>query len=102
MTAELARLGMTASCDRTALELYCQAYADWRSAIAKLKSAVIYKGPKGLPVVSPYFAIAQKAQAAMLRLLVEFGMTPSSRTRIHAPAQPANQLQEFLDETKTA
>jgi len=46
---------------------------------------------------NPYLAIANKALSNVGKFLVEFGMSPSSRTRISATtAGPTDQLEEFL------
>ena len=43
---------------------------------------VILSPDKKFPVQSPYLAIANKAIEQMLKILIEFGMTPSSRSRV--------------------
>jgi phage terminase small subunit len=43
------------------------------------------KTPNGYLAHSPYLAIATRATEQLVRILVEFGMTPSSRSRIHVP-----------------
>lgn len=40
------------------------------------------KNPEGYPIQNPYFAIMNQSMAQMRSFLVEFGMTPSSRSRI--------------------
>jgi hypothetical protein len=44
---------------------------------------VILTPDKKFPVQSPYLAIANKAQEQMVKIMIEFGMTPSSRSRVH-------------------
>jgi P27 family predicted phage terminase small subunit len=50
------------------------------------------KSPNGFPMQSPYVAVANKQADIMVRVAAEFGMTPSSRTRIRvgdkAPEDP--------------
>ena len=48
-----------------------------------------------LPMQSPYLAIANKAMEQMRAMLTEFGMSPSSRTRVHVtpPRQGENALE---------
>ena len=61
--------------------------ARWVEAEANLvKYGVVIKSPTGFPMQSPYLAIANKAMEQMTRLLTEFGMCPSARTRV-APAK---------------
>lgn len=75
--------------DAGALALYCTAWARWVEAEEALaKYGTVIKSPSGYPVQSPYLAIANKAMDQMTRLLVEFGMSPSARSRVTpAPAE---------------
>lgn len=69
--------------DVQALEALCIVYARWREANAQLeKTGLLVKTPNGYPAQSPYLAIANKAFDQMKAMLTEFGMTPSSRTRV--------------------
>lgn len=69
--------------DVHALVLFCEVYARWVEANAKVvEHGTIIKSPNGHWVQSPYLAIANKAFDQMKGMLVEFGMTPSSRTRV--------------------
>jgi P27 family predicted phage terminase small subunit len=52
---------------------------------------VVIKSPSGFPIQSPYLAIANKAMEQMARLLAEFGMSPSSRTRVSVAPRPQPQ-----------
>lgn len=82
----LERLGVLTETDVGALTAYCEAWATWKNATQKLREfGLVIKHPTvgKLPVVSPYVKIADNALTQMRGLLVEFGMTPSSRSRIH-------------------
>jgi P27 family predicted phage terminase small subunit len=98
---ELYNIGTLARIDRSMLAAYCQAYADWVEAEGKLKRfGKIIMSPKrtitkkrrdgtevtetsgGYPQQSPYVSLRNKALAQMYRFAVEFGMSPSSRSRI--------------------
>ena len=80
--------------DAGALALYCTAWARWVEAEASLaRYGTVIKSPNGYPVQSPYLAIANKAMEQMTRLLVEFGMSPSSRSRV-TPAAPRPEQQD--------
>ena len=82
---QLAALGLMSSIDRGALAMYCQAWGRWVEAEEALKKyGMMVKSPSGFPMQSPYLAIANKAMEQMRALLTEFGMSPSSRTRVHA------------------
>ena len=78
---ELYNLGLLTKIDTTALEAYCQCYARWREAEEKLKVEVSITD-NGYESPSAYINISNKYSKEMRSYLVEFGMTPSSRTRI--------------------
>ena len=80
---QLAALGIMTEIDRDALALYAQAFATWRDAVLKLgESGPVHKTTAGNIIQHPHFGIANKASEQMRKMLAEFGMTPSSRTRI--------------------
>jgi P27 family predicted phage terminase small subunit len=88
LAPQLARLGLLSKINREALALFCQAWARWVEAEEALKRyGVMVKSPNGFPMQSPYLAVANKAMEQMRALLAEFGMSPSSRTRVHATPQ---------------
>ena len=82
---QLAAMGLLTTIDRAALALYADNYGRWLEAVAALqKYGVVIKSPSGFPMQSPYVAIANKAGEQVRLLLAEFGMSPASRTRVHA------------------
>ena len=82
----LSKLGILTEVDGAALAIYCQAYSTWVQAVERIKkTGMIVKAPSGYPIQNPYLAIANKAVEQMNRFLTEFGMTPSSRSRISVP-----------------
>ena len=74
--------------DQDALMLLCSAYARWVEAGKALqKEGVIIKqkshnGETEYLKANPWLMIQQKAFDQMKAMLTEFGMTPSSRTRV--------------------
>lgn len=87
MARDLAQMGLLSKIDRAALALYCQAWGRWVEAEDALrKHGVMVKSPNGFPMQSPYLAIANKSMEQMRAMLTEFGMSPSSRTRVHGTA----------------
>ena len=87
---QLVTYGLVTEVDKAALAAYCQAWARWVEAEEQLsKFGTVIKSPNGFPVQSPYLPIANKALEQMTRLLVEFGMSPSSRSRVEIRPQPA-------------
>ena len=85
VSRDLAPCGLLTRIDRAALALYCEAWGRWVEAEQALRTyGVMIKAPSGFPMQSPYLAIANKAMEQMRAMLGEFGMSPSSRTRVHA------------------
>lgn len=80
----LERAGLLTEIDADALEMYCEAYARWRHANVQLaRYGVVVKGGPGRPIQhSPYLSISNVAFDQMRHILGQFGMTPSSRTRV--------------------
>ncbi|ACC76139.1 phage terminase small subunit P27 family [Paraburkholderia phymatum] len=98
VASQLQDAGVLTSVDTTALALYCEAFARWRHATDQVtKYGSVVKTPNGFPVQSPFLAIANKAHEQMTKLLVEFGMTPSSRTRVSkAPSDEPDEYADFV------
>jgi len=93
------RLKLLTIVDRAALAAYCQAWGRWVEAENNIQRfGAVIKTPKGLPLVNPYLRIAERAIDQMRKFLVEFGMTPSSRSRIKAsdPEGGPSPLQKML------
>jgi P27 family predicted phage terminase small subunit len=64
------------------------------------KFGPIVKSPdRGFPMKSPYLCIADQALEMMRKMMVEFGLTPSSRSRIRVPGggQDADEFDRFLE-----
>jgi P27 family predicted phage terminase small subunit len=96
----LAKNGLLTELDSDALVAYCRAFADWREASARIKQfGMVVKTPSGYPMPSPYAPLAQKALVTMYRFMVEFGLTPASRTRVARATpklEPHNPLDRFI------
>lgn len=83
VSKQLDTAGVLTQMDVAALALYCEAFARWKHANDQVvKCGPVIKAPSGFPVQSPFLAIANKAHEQMVKLLIEFGMTPSSRARV--------------------
>jgi P27 family predicted phage terminase small subunit len=83
----LHEMGLLTRADRSSLAAYCTAYGRWVQAEEQVaKFGTIVKSPeKGFPMKSPYLSIADQALETMRKFMVEFGLTPSSRSRIRTP-----------------
>ena len=98
VSKQLIDAGVLTNLDVFALQMYCEAFARWAHANAQIqKYGPVVKTPNGFPAQSPYLQIANKAFDQMKGMLTEFGMTPSSRTRINAePQQESDPLDDYL------
>jgi P27 family predicted phage terminase small subunit len=81
--------GLLTAIDGSALAAYCQSYATWVEAHEKIRErGTVVVSSKGQPMLSPYLKVANIAMQQWTRMLVEFGMTPSSRSRVKVPEAP--------------
>lgn len=99
---ELTRLGLLTPIDRAAFAAYCASYARWAKVEMKLlDKGVLVKGAKGQIITSPLLWISTSAMKQMLKFGVEFGLTPSSRSRLvgTAPSE-RDPLDELLRTTR--
>lgn len=83
ISKELLSLGLLTKVDRAALSAYCELWARWRDAEAKIKEfGTVIKTKNGNLIQSPYVGIANRALALMKGYLIEFGFTPASRANL--------------------
>lgn len=87
--------------DDQALALLCDAlaeYVDCRRVVRERGAVCQVETKRGLVErPRPEVAMAQDAWRRAQRMLMEFGLTPSARTRVHAaPAQESDALTEYL------
>jgi P27 family predicted phage terminase small subunit len=75
--------GIANNFDKEALMQLCEWTATLIEATQGMRrTGILIKGANGHPVRSPYLAVVNEAQVHVTRLLTEFGMTPSSRSKI--------------------
>lgn len=115
ITPELHRYGLISKLDRAALSMYCQTWALLVYAESQLKRSMRIAEQKreeaeargqewtggdgmveitsnGNMVYSPYWVISNRARDQVDKFLANFGMSPSSRSRVN----PSNFLQGNL------
>jgi len=88
----LYRVGLMTAVDRAALGAYCQAYGVWAQAeraINKLQekseiNGMLMQTTNGNVIQHALIGLARRARADVVRYAVEFGMTPSARSRVQA------------------
>ncbi|MBF3951906.1 phage terminase small subunit P27 family [Burkholderia pseudomallei] len=95
---QLQGAGLLTVLDETALGMYCEAFSRWKEANDNVvKYGTVVKSKHGYPIPSPYLQVANQAYAQLTRLLSEFGMTPSSRSRVSvSKPDPAEQYAKFV------
>jgi P27 family predicted phage terminase small subunit len=101
IVGELTSLAILSSVDRGPLTAYCCAYALWIEAMEMVqKHGAMIKSPNGYPMQSPYLSHANKQFEIMMKVAVEFGFTPASRSRIYSYSLRNSMLLNAVNEPK--
>lgn len=102
VTAELTKLGCLSTAEAFAIELYCVVYSRWRKAIEGLNSGGITTTTDlGSVKGNPAMQVIAQCERTMASMLSEFGLTPSSRSRVKGgPEAPRDALSDFLSKRK--
>ena len=98
---EFSAAGLLTGVDRGMLAMMCTAWGDHVKARRMMEEAgqpggkglggngEFVESPNGYPMQSPWMAVSNKSLELYCKLAVEFGMSPSSRTRVQqAPVLP--------------
>ncbi len=104
VTVELHKLGLLSGIDRAALAAYCSSYGLLVRVERLLRKigedgsdGILLMTAQGNVVQHPLLGVANKARRDMMAYAVEFGMTPSSRSRVNgAPPEKDDPLSEFV------
>lgn len=100
ISKELLTLGLLTVVDRAALAAYCQAWSRWVEAeeqMSKPDFKLVRSTDKGYEHASPWVGVANNALKQMKAFLVEFGLTPASRSRVSvAKPEEKDPYSEFL------
>jgi P27 family predicted phage terminase small subunit len=105
MAEMLARHGVMTELDTGALARYVVVWCRWVDAEAEIKRrGPVVKTEGGNVIQNPFLAVANKCLLQMAQLESEFGLTPSSRSRIRMaePAETIDPFEEFLNRGKDA
>lgn len=87
VTKQLLKLNIISEIDRASLTAYCTAWGTYVKACKKLeKESEVMISDAGGMYQNPWVAIRNKAMEQILKFSAEYGMTPSSRTRIKVEA----------------
>lgn len=95
---ELHPLGLITTIDQDALAMYCVIFVRWMKAEKMVREkGEIIKTAAGNIIQNPYLSIANRALEQLNKLGAEFGMTPSSRSRVKADlSDPDEELEQML------
>jgi len=100
LSGELFALGLLTRLDAAPLAAYCVSFARWVEAEAGVKEmGLVVKSPTGFPQKNPFLSIAEESLRQMRAFATEFGLSPSSRTRIQipTPTKAKTKLAAFLE-----
>lgn len=79
------QMGVLTEVDMAAFAAYCQSYARWKEAQEHITpEGSTFETDKGYQQQTPWVGIAKTNQKLMLQATSEFGLTPSSGSRIVA------------------
>jgi P27 family predicted phage terminase small subunit len=86
MARKLARMRVMSDADIDALAIYAVNFIEMVDANERIREmGLVVRAPKtNVPMHNPFLSIRNNAQKTCLTILTEFGMTPSSRTRVKA------------------
>lgn len=95
--ADMDGMGVITHADRVALITLCQAWAEMQDAQKHIEDeGVVIQFPNGVPGANPYCKIREQAKLTVMKLLTEFGLTPSSRSRVKiAPPEEEDEFEEL-------
>ena len=88
LARQMEQMGILTQVDMAAFAGYCQAYARWKEAEEFISQhGTIVKTPSGYWQQVPQVSIAQTYLKIMNKFAEQFGLTPSSRSRIIASSE---------------
>ena len=92
-------IGILTEVDMAAFAGYCQAYARWKEAEEFItQHGSIVKTPSGYWQQVPQVSIAQTYLKIMNKFAEQFGLTPSSRSRIIASSESSGNAVDEMEE----
>ena len=105
MAEMLARHGVMTELDASALARYAVVSCRWIDAEAEVKRrGPVVKTEGGNAIQNPFLSIANKCLLQIAQIESEFGLTPSSRSRIRAaiPADAPDPFEKYLNHGRIA
>jgi P27 family predicted phage terminase small subunit len=96
----LERLGLLAKSDVAIMTLYCETWAEYVKARQEVEQyGFVMISPKtGNPFINPLVNVEAMLKKQLLQHLSELGLSPTSRTRLHAdrPQEPESGRARFF------
>jgi P27 family predicted phage terminase small subunit len=105
MAEILARHGLMTELDTSALARYSVVWCRWVDTEAEVKRrGPVVKTEGGNIIQNPFLSIANKCLLQMAQIESEFGLTPSSRSRIRAvlPPEANDPFEDYLNSGRKA
>jgi P27 family predicted phage terminase small subunit len=105
MAVLLARHGVMTELDTNALARYVVIWRRWLEAETEVKRrGPVVKTSNDNIIQNPFLAVANKCLAQMAQIESEFGLTPSSRSRIRMaePAETTDPFEDYLSRGRKA
>ena len=97
---QLVESGVATNLDRDSLIVLCETWATFLEAVKQLRSkGILVLGRHGEPVRNPYLRVVNDSTIQLTRLFAEFGMTPSSRTRVVSTGRQPTKGGSIYDRT---
>ena len=100
MSLLLFNQGVMTEMDLEILHIFCGEYEMFVDASKNMKAfgGPVVKTDKGNPIQNPYLSVANQCKERMIKILLEFGMSPASRSRVTAAprAKPESLAEKFF------
>ncbi len=94
----LAAMNVLSPADGPALAIYCAAFSQEAAATKKVQEqGMLIPQGTGSYKINPHVAIANQARQLMLRVLAEFGCTPSSRSKVSVQVEEKDPLADLIN-----
>lgn len=96
-------MGLLTVVDRAALACHCQSWARHVDAEKRRDESGDYcDGAHGGQAIAPWVKVSESSMKICKSFLIEFGLTPSSRTRLNVEGQSDDQddIDGFLSQRK--
>ena len=94
--------GLLCGLDRAALAAYCQIWGQWCEVIKQLDEQGFIVSDDGRTIINPLARTSMQLSDQLRKFITEFGMSPSSRTRVSGSGgkeeQGGGEFEKFLNE----